>query len=51
MWSKPHIEKSLKKTDIETFKKACESSFKNKLDEEGFWCVLEDMYFQNGGVI
>jgi DNA phosphorothioation-dependent restriction protein DptG len=40
--------KELGKFDLASFEQACESRFKRKLDEEGFWCVLQDMYFKNG---
>ena len=47
---KTSYRKELKKVDIDTFKQACETNFKSKLDEEGFWHVLQDMYFQNGEI-
>lgn len=42
--------KSLKKCDIESFKKLCEKRFSIILDEPEFWQVLEEMYFGSGSL-
>lgn len=39
--------KSLITTDIDKFKKLCRLRFKEILEEESFWDVIEEMYFKN----
>lgn len=43
---KQAYDKTLVKSDMEAFKASCKQRFLDKLDEEAFWPVLEQMYFQ-----
>lgn len=38
----------IKSCTLETFMDDCHKAFENKLDDHGFWGVLEKMYFTNG---
>ncbi len=38
--------KDLGKGGIDEFQRRCQTAFLNKLDEEGFWPIVEDMYFE-----
>jgi DNA phosphorothioation-dependent restriction protein DptG len=40
--------KDLGKGGIDEFQRRCQTAFLNKLDEEGFWPIVEDMYFETG---
>lgn len=41
------LRKKIEKYDYQDFTADCKANLQNKLGEEGFWDVLEDMYFAN----
>ncbi|OLQ79851.1 DNA phosphorothioation-dependent restriction protein DptG [Photobacterium proteolyticum] len=41
------LRKKIEKYSYEEFTQGCQSAFKEKLGEEGFWEVLREMYFDN----